>query len=374
MAHLKLKKLCFFLLIILTLSILFSTSASAISDGATEAFVNTDEEPLQSQTAGKEGIRVSSRIYELLFGKSKDKKSISLIPGGDVFGIRIKEEYITVAKANEGSALRRGDKIIKINGEEIYEIGDVSAILKDSHGSALKLEILRSGEKMTLTTIPKLEDGEYKLGVTLRNVACGIGTVTFIDPETSAFGGLGHGVFEPESTKLVGVKAGESTDVILGSIKRGESGKPGELSGVLNKNVTGTIEKNTDCGVFGIFNSTDMAMSAAIPVGFKEEVKLGEAEIISTVRSGKKSTYKIEITEIDADAKGSKCFKIKVTDPVLIALTGGIVRGMSGSPIIQDGKFVGAVTHVMVADPTEGYGIFIENMLASVPKALPNAA
>ena len=157
---------------------------------------------------------------------------------------------------------------------------------------------------------------------------------------------------------------------------RGEVGKPGELSGVLNKKCAGSIEKNDECGVFGVLDNANTDADLALPVARKSELKLGEAEIISTVKAGKKAKYKIEITEIDLSSEGSKSFKIKVTDPMLITLTGGIVRGMSGSPIIQNGKLVGAVTHVMVANPTEGYGIFIENMLnASVARGeLPKSA
>ena len=227
---------------------------------------------------------------------------------------------------------------------------------------------------MTLTVIPKCEDGEYKLGVTLKRAACGIGTVSFIDPETGAFGGLGHGVCDADNGGLVELSAGEVTGVILGGVTRGEIGKPGELSGVLGKKPIGNIYTNSECGVFGTLENFDTEGRTALPVAKKKELKCGEAEIISTVKGGKKTSYKIEITEIDTSSTGSKSFKIKVTDPMLIALTGGIVRGMSGSPIIQDGKLVGAVTHVLVANPTEGYGIFIENMLSAAENTVPKAA
>ena len=161
----------------------------------------------------------------------------------------------------------------------------------------------------------------------------------------------------------------------LGGVTRGEIGKPGELSGILNKKHLGEVAINSECGVFGVLDSFDTQSREALPVGKKSELHRGEAEIISTVKNGKRQSYKIEITEIDKSSTGSKSFKIKVTDPTLITITGGIVRGMSGSPIIQDGKLVGAVTHVLVANPTEGYGIFIENMLsAAQSQATPKAA
>ena len=153
--------------------------------------------------------------------------------------------------------------------------------------------------------------------------------------------------------------------MILGGVTRGEIGKPGELSGVLNRKHIGNIYKNSECGVFGTIENLDTEDMTPIPVAKKKEIKTGEAEIICTVKGGKKAKHKIEITEIDINSTGSKSFKIKVTDPMLIATTGGIVRGMSGSPIIQNGMLAGAVTHVMIAEPTEGYGIFIENMLSA---------
>ena len=321
-------------------------------------------------------VKISSRFYELLFNKSKNKNDrLYLIPGGDVFGIKIKEANATVSSAKDSSALKRGDKILSVAGMEIKDASDISKALKNCKGGAVNIDIIRGGEKMTLTVIPKYEDGAYRLGITLKRAACGIGTVSYINPETGEFGGLGHGVCDSDSGNLVELSSGDATGVILGGVTRGEIGKPGELSGILNKNTIGRIDKNCDCGVFGVFDNFNADDTTPIPVAKKKELKLGEGEIISTIKGGKKTRYKIEITEIDINSTGSKSFKIKVTDPMLIALTGGIVRGMSGSPIIQNGKLVGAVTHVMIAEPTEGYGIFIENMLnAAHGDVMPKAA
>ena len=377
MKALKIRGLSLFLIFILAFSLLFSAGVSAHAQEDTAlAFKNTSEKTgTGAPLSAREDIRVSSRFYELFFGKDK-KEPLCLIPGGDVFGIRIKEEFVTVSGAKDSAALKRGDKIISVNGQKINEISDVNGALSDCNGAPLKIEILRSGEKVTLTVLPKREGSEYKLGVTLRKVASGIGTVTFIDPETHVFGGLGHGVCESEGGNLVGLESGEVSGVVLGGVTRGEAGKPGELSGVLGRKALGSIYKNHECGVFGVLDDTCSYDSAPIPVANKNEIKLGEAEIISTVKNGKKSSYKIEIVDIDKSSTGSKSFRIKVTDPFLITLTGGIVRGMSGSPIIQNGKLVGAVTHVLVADPTEGYGIFIENMLnaSNARNELPKAA
>ena len=374
------KRISLLLILIYIFSLLLNTSAGAFYDsGEVTSFapISYEEEIYTEASASvRDDVRISSRIYELLFGKSENKKeTLYLIPGGDVFGIKIKEEHVTVSEAQDGSALKRGDKILSVNGTDIKNAQDITAALKNCHGGAVKIVIIRGGEKMTLTVIPKYEDGAYRLGITLRKNACGIGTVTFIEPQTHLFGGLGHGVCDAESGTPVEIGSGEATGVILGGVTRGEVGKPGELSGVLNKRSIGSIISNNECGVFGIMSDVDIDIQAPIPVGCKTELHTGEAEIISTVKSGKKAKYKIEITEIDTTSTGSKSFKIKVKDPTLIALTGGIVRGMSGSPIIQDGKLVGAVTHVMVANPTEGYGIFIENMLSAAQNQVqPKAA
>ncbi len=321
-----------------------------------------------------ENIEISSRLLELFGGRNEQKKTLAV--GGAVFGLRIKEDGLSVIDTKRKGALETGDRILKVNGKTAESCEVVEEAIKTSHGAPIEFEILRKGERIKINVTPTLEEGEYKLGATLRSTASGIGTVTFYDPETKLFGGLGHGVCD-STGELIPIEEGATTKVVLGGIKRGECGKPGELSGVLGKVNTGTIISNTECGIFGELDSFDLETAELYELASKAEIKPGKAEIISTVKNGRCARYGIEISEIDTKAVGSKCFKIKVTDETLIALTGGIVRGMSGSPIIQDGKLVGAVTHVLVANPTEGYGIFIENMLNASESArneLPRAA
>ena len=318
-------------------------------------------------------VKVSSRIFELFFGKENKGERPKLCVGGSVFGLLINEDGVTVTAANGSRSLVTGDRIVAVNGKQVSSAEEVEAAVGESGGKNIELEIIRAGERMCIRMIPKLVDGEYKLGVSLRSRTAGIGTVTFIDPETLAFGGLGHGVGADGG--YVSIKSGSVNDVVLGGCKRGEPGKAGELSGVLKKSSHGSIISNNECGVFGVLDELPSYASEPIPIAYKNEVKEGAAEIISTVKGGKRQTFKIEIYDIDTTSTGSKSFKIKVTDPTLISMTGGIVRGMSGSPIIQDGKLVGAVTHVMVANPCEGYGIFIENMLNSAQSQVqPKAA
>ncbi len=322
------------------------------------------------EAALREDIRVSSRIIEFLFGNKTDKgvnsgklpKNAVLCPGGDIFGARIKEDRVTVVNSKT-EKISAGDIIISINGERVHSIEDVKRIAEKSSGCELELQILRGELCEYVTLSPQLVGDEYKLGLALRDSAAGIGTVTFYSPETGAFGGLGHGICDSESGELLGMTGGVVTGVILGGVQKGAAGKPGELSGVLTNDIKGELYANTDCGVFGELERDTFDERAPIPIALRGEVREGNATIISTVKNNKRAEYSVKIYDIDETSMGTKSFKIKVTDKALLGMTGGIVRGMSGSPIIQDGKLIGAVTHVMVADPTEGYGIFIENML-----------
>jgi stage IV sporulation protein B len=332
-----------------------------------------------------DGARISSRFYELICGEEAVACSASnteerqyLIPGGDVFGIKIKGTKLSVVEADTALGLCEGDILISVNGEAVQSLDRLKSILASCGGERLNLVFERSGEQIVRAVTPQKVGDEWRIGILLRDGAAGIGTVTYINPEDCSFGGLGHGICETDGKDTVEIKSGTVSGVILGGVKKGESGKPGELSGILNNKCHGELYLNTECGVFGKFDKEKIEnklKEEAYPVAHKSEVKEGKAQIISTVKGGMKAAYDVEITKISDKAESTKSFKIKVTDPTLIAITGGIVKGMSGSPIIQDGKLVGAVTHVMIADPTEGYGIFIENMLSAANEgALPKVA
>ena len=329
-----------------------------------------------AKTSMDGGVEVGSRLLELLFGKKKESEStVMLYPGGGVFGVHIIEDGVTVTAGSESRIFHAGDRITAIDGVSIAEISDVERAVKESLGKRLSFDIIRGGERMTVNAAPTRVGDEYKLGIKLRAETAGIGTVTYIIPETLEFGGLGHGVTDGDTSMPVSIKSASVKKVTLGGVKRGEPGKAGELAGVLKNDVLGDIKINCECGVFGCISALPNYCSEAIPAATRSEIKCGSAEIISTVKNGYREKYSVEISDIDTTSTGSKSFRIKVTDPALLAITGGIVRGMSGSPIIQDGKLVGAVTHVMVANPTEGYGIFIENMLnAAESQVQPKAA
>ncbi len=356
----KIRAAAMLLLFIYTFFCIFPTAVYA-HDGKAEQSASTTE----NNAAEFKSIKISSRFYELL--KRKDKEdSKYLAVGGNVFGIKIKEKGVSVTESSGLCPLFVNDRIISVDGKKVNSAADIENAVKNSAGRALSFEIVRDGETLNLNITPKMDGTEYRLGVSLRSIASGIGTVTFIDPETGMFGGLGHGVCNSKG-ELLTLDSGVSTDVILGGIKRGEAGKPGELSGALGKRSTGVINKNSECGIFGVFEHYVMDDDTQfLPVGKREDVKAGEAMIMSTVKNGRCGKYKIEIYDIDYTSEGSKSFKVKLADENLSSMTGGIVRGMSGSPIIQNGKIVGAVTHVMVNDPSVGYGIFIENMLSEM--------
>ncbi len=316
-------------------------------------------------------VRVSSRFWELLFGKDKEEKTV-LIPSGMVFGAKIHQAYPIVTESDTPS-VKPGDRILEVDGKELKQAEQIQEYVAGCDGK-IKLTIGRGHNRLSLYLTPKNEDGKYRLGLSLRDTAAGIGTITYIDPESGLFGGLGHGITDKDSGRLIEITGGEVTGVILGGVEKGESGKPGELCGILTDHLSGEIYANTPVGVFGRLDEIPKGY-AQLPLGSRDDIREGACEIISTVRSGRTARYKAEIYDINRNEAGTKCFKIKVTDPALLAITGGIVKGMSGSPLVQNGKLVGAVTHVMIADPTEGYGIFIENMLsASENHILPKAA
>lgn len=324
-----------------------------------------------------EDTRISSRFLELFQEAKKPTKEepLTLIPGGEVFGIKIKQCGVSITEVREkNSPLAAGDVILSIDGRQVTDVSDLTERLRTAKDSIL-LRIRRDGKEQEITLTPQEEDGTKRLGITVRDAAAGIGTVTYYDPNSGAFGGLGHGICDPDTGELIAMREGVVTEVLLGGVERGESGKAGELRGVLKREEIGTLSKNCEVGVSGILQTPLASKKEAVPVGCKEEVHEGEATLLSTVTGDKPAAYSIRLHEIRSDGEGqTKSFRVTVTDDVLIAMTGGIVRGMSGSPILQDGKLIGALTHVMVADPTEGYGIFIENMLNAAEYTVSKAA
>lgn len=315
-------------------------------------------------------------------------RGIKLIPGGIPFGVKFSTEGVVVVGFSDldgisktqnpayVAGLRPKDIITKINGRTLEGASDLTDEIENSGGREISVTYTRQGSEKTvkLTPVYSKGEGKYKTGIWVRDSGAGIGTVTYIVPETGEFGGLGHGICDGESGELIPMNRGVVTDVKISAIKKGVVGTPGEIKGYFGTDKCGSLKCNTECGVFGAFSKIPKGLGDAMPICTRDKVKSGEAEIMCTLDDSGRQSYKIEISAINRNADGSKCFVVKVTDPRLIEKTGGIVQGMSGSVICQNGKIVGAVTHVMINDPTVGYGIFIENMLAAAETSAKTAA
>ena len=292
----------------------------------------------------------------------------TLVPGGQVVGLELGENRVCVAAFDDvlgrdaqEAGLRAGDEILRIDGRTVHTAQQVQEALNRSNG-VVDMEVLRGEKVIALRLTPKITAEGPKLGVYLRQGVTGVGTVTWYDPESGTFGALGHGVNRNDGT-LVQMTQGNAYNAKIQSVRKGKAGQPGQLMGtVTDSTPIGTLQKNTQQGVFGTVSSP--SGSAPLPVAEEGEVHTGPATIRSTVDENGPREYSVEILKIYPGSRSDgRNLLIRVTDPALLAATGGIVQGMSGSPIIQDGKLVGAVTHVLVNQPDTGYGIFIDNML-----------
>lgn len=303
-----------------------------------------------------------------------------VIPIGRTVGIKMFSDGVmvvgfgTVATA-EGSqtpardcGLKEGDIITHINQEEVDSIEDVQSVLQSVGGETMSIRAVRDDKEVQFTAqaVQCSADGQYKLGAWIRDSMAGIGTLTFCDPETGVFGALGHGINDVDTAQLMPMQSGSILYSEVTDVQKGAKGTPGELHGTFHTDSDlGTLWANTGCGVFGQFSDQTLTEGLEpLPVAQRSQVKTGPAVIRSNVAGDQVEEYDVEITRIFPEKEGdTRNLMLKVTDPRLLDATGGIVQGMSGSPILQDGKVVGAVTHVLVNDPTQGYGILIENML-----------
>ena len=291
-----------------------------------------------------------------------------LMPVGQVVGLALEDNTVTVAAFDEtvGAAaqkagLKVGDRILSVNGKTVRSAEDVRYALDRADG-AVELTVLRNKKSDTFRLTPTVTQDGPKLGIYLKQGVTGVGTVTWYDPESKKFGTLGHGVNNVRG-ELLNMVSGSAYKAAVVSVRKGACGAPGQLMGALQENEPlGTLYKNTSRGVFGTTNTG--WTGELLPVAGAAEVKTGKATIRSTVQGQQVQEYSVEILKVYPNSGASgRNMLLRITDPALLDATGGIVQGMSGSPIIQDGKLVGAVTHVLVNDPTTGYGIFIENML-----------
>lgn len=303
-----------------------------------------------------------------------------LVPMGKAVGISIKTDGVIVAAVGEvetstgkkvtpaaDAGLLPGDVITKINNLDVTSAAQLKTEIDKLDGSDITLRVIRQEKSVQITLTPHVNDsGGCELGIILRDSMTGIGTMTFYDPESGMFAALGHAVNDVDTGILIPVKQGGIMDATITDIVRGEVGAPGQLHGIFNAAESiGDIDQNTTRGIYGTIDDSDFSEGMhTIPVAEEKEIRTGTATILSTTDDGNVHEYEIEITRIynDKDRDG-RTIMLEVTDPELLEKTGGIVQGMSGSPIIQNGKLIGAVTHVLINDPTKGYGLSLEKML-----------
>lgn len=263
--------------------------------------------------------------------------------------------------------IQSGDYICEIDGKVLTGKRQLMQLVRENQGEPMELQVIRHQETIKLEMTPvETEDGSYKLGIWVRDNIQGIGTLTYVEPN-GTFGALGHGISDADTGERLEISDGDLYRADILSICKGTAGTPGELRGVINyreENRIGTICGNSQYGIRGQMEPGKYTESMKkIPTGLKQEIQTGKAEIRCDIGDGIRE-YQCEILEIDSNAKDTnKCFVLRITDDDLLSRTGGIVQGMSGSPVLQNGKLIGAITHVFVNDPTKGYGIFIENMM-----------
>lgn len=301
---------------------------------------------------------------------------VNVIPLGNAIGLKLYTEGVLIVgmseiegkRPYEFSGIKEGDRIISIDNKKIETTEDLIETVNSSKGKEVSIKYVReNSEEVTNITPVQTKQNEYKLGLWVRDAAAGVGTASFYIPSTGMFASLGHGITDIDTGDLITISNGELVSTNIVSIQKGEKGKPGEIKGSIEgSSKIGEVYKNTSFGIFGkVSNKNSLKVTESeMEILNRDEIKKGKAQIICELEDGKKEHYDIEIQRIyTANNKDNKSMLIKITDERLLERTGGIIQGMSGSPIIQNGKFVGAVTHVLVNDPTTGYGVFADMML-----------
>lgn len=307
---------------------------------------------------------------------------MEVIPCGQLIGVKIEMDGLGVVGVGSFQAdgkeiapckekMQKGDMIMSVNGEKMENKEAFKEKIENSGGELLQLEVMRKGELKKIEVTPTYCENEdsYKLGIWIKDSMQGLGTLTYLDPINQRFGALGHGITDLEMKKMVPVQEGVMTTARITSIQKGEKGTPGQIGGIIEskeKSVLGQVTTNTAQGIYGIINKNgkNYLDAPTIPVAFQDEIHEGKAIILASVIGGEVRPYDVYIQKVAKySSEPSKGMVVQITDKSLLKATNGIVQGMSGSPIIQDGKLIGAITHVFVQEPTKGYGIFIENMI-----------
>ena len=336
-----------------------------------------------SENVGKSNLEVS--LFDAIKIKDVNVNVIpktKVIPVGNIAGVKLYTSGVLVVgmseiegddnkkyKPYENTGIEEGDTIIKVNDTHINSTDDLIETVNLSKGKDVKVKYIHEEETKECSMTPvKTSNSDYKLGLWVRDSAAGVGTVTFYEPSSKTFGALGHGITDIDTNELINIASGEFITTRILDITKGESGNPGKIQGTVeNQTNIGTISKNSRFGIYGKvdnLSSLDIDVSKEMEVALRKEIQTGKATILCSLDNQKPQEYEIEIEKIFKENNyDNKSMLIKITDERLLEKTGGIIQGMSGSPIIQNGKFVGAVTHVLVNNPQEGYAVFGDIML-----------
>ena len=356
----------------------------SIKDGDSETIETSSNSGNQiSEKIGTSTLQVS--LFNRISLKDVEVNVLpktKVIPIGNIAGVKLYTNGVLVVgmseiegsdnkkyKPYENTGIREGDRIVKVNEKHINSTQDLVETVNLSNGKNINIEYVHEQETKECSITPvQTSNNEYKLGLWVRDSAAGVGTVTFYEPSTKTFGALGHGITDIDTNELINIASGEFITTRILNITKGESGNPGKIQGTIeNQKNIGIISKNSKFGIYGKvedLSSLTIDTSKEMEVTLREEIKLGKATILCSLDNQKPQEYEIEIEKIYKDNNyDNKSMKIKVNDERLLEKTGGIIQGMSGSPIIQNGKFVGAVTHVLVNNPKEGYAVFGDIML-----------
>ena len=399
------KKKYFFIILILLIIFIYVTNITQIPS---KIFLLKGEKP---QIKRIYGITINKSLNETkqtwqddnyetssmdvtLFGKIKVKEvsvttypNIKVIPTGNLIGLKlytngvlvigtteIKNINNEIEKPYETSNIKEGDTILELNNQEIDSTKTLQNIVNTSHGEELEVKYTRQGEIYTSKINPShTNTNEYKLGLWVRDSASGIGTMAFYEPQSKKFAALGHGISDSDTGELLNIQTGEVVNSKIVNITKGQKGFPGEIKGSISKQTSiGSVNKNTNFGIFGTLaeeTQTINKYSNGIEVALREEIQEGDATILATLENDKTEEYTVKVTSIDTENNtNNKSMQIQITDKRLLDKTGGIICGMSGSPIIQNNKLIGTLTNVLVSNPQIGYGVFADIMIKEMIK------
>ena len=313
--------------------------------------------------------------------------SIKVVPTGNLIGLKLYTNGVLVIgtseiqsisgdaiKPFESTSIEEGDTIIELDSQEIDSTRTLQTVINNSAGRTLEIKYIKNGEICTSNIKPvQTGSNEYRLGLWVRDSASGVGTMTFYEPDSKRFAALGHGISDSDTGNLLDIETGEVVNSKIVNIIKGKKGFPGEIKGSISGQATiGAVSNNTDFGIFGELEENVMTINKyqdGINIALREEITLGEATIRATLETGQTEEYTVEITAIDLDNNtNNKSMQIKITDERLINKTGGIICGMSGAPMIQNNKLIGAITNVLVSDPETGYAVFADIMIKEMVK------